>query len=56
MLLTTSFTGASPHSISLVAVAAPSVLKSICKMGMMAAKENMFNTAERILNSTESAR
>jgi hypothetical protein len=40
------------QAIKLVAVSASLVWKRICKIGISAANEKMFNIAERILNTT----
>ena len=45
-----------PHAMRCVAAAAPSVLKRICRMGIIAMKENMLSTADSMLNNTVSTR
>ena len=56
LFISTSFMSPLPHCISFSGTLASWVLKRICSMGMMAMKENMFNIAERMLNTTVSAR
>ena len=46
----------SAHGMRLVAVSASPVLNRICNMGMSVANEKMLSTADRMLNSTDSAR
>ena len=48
----TSFMLSQSHAMSCGAAAAFSVLKIICRIGIMAANENMLSTADRMLNDT----
>jgi hypothetical protein len=44
------------HAISDVAASASPVLKIICRIGMRATKEKIFNIIERMLNITDAIR
>ena len=56
LFISTSCTFDQSHAMSAVAVLASLVWKSICKMGIRAAKEKILSTADRMLNTTDSTR